>query len=54
MRMQRSIKRKPRPFMIGTSEEELFKSMISSGSTILVLSFFHGSCASDGTILMLF
>ena len=51
-RMQRSKKRRPRPFITGTLEEELFKSMMRSGSIILALSSFHGGCARDGMVLL--
>ena len=38
--------------MVDISEEEILKSMIRSGSTILTLRSFLGSCACNGAVLM--
>ena len=51
MKMRKSTKKKPRPFMIGTSEEEPSTSMKRFGYITLVLNFFQVSCTHDGTVL---
>ena len=54
MRMQRSTKRRRRPFTIDTSEDDHSRSMIRFGSTILASSSFLESYALDGMVLTWF
>ena len=51
MKTRKSTKKRPRPFMIGISEEKPSMSMKRFGYITLALSFFQVSCAHDGTVL---
>ena len=51
MKMRKSTRKRPMPFMTGTSEEEPSKSMKRFGYIILALSFFQVSFAHNGKVL---